>query len=36
MPEIDRPFDVADDDHESVEPRYEDEGGVLRNVWARS
>jgi hypothetical protein len=33
MPQIDRPFDAADDDHESVEGRYEHDDGVLRNVW---
>jgi len=34
MPEIDRPFDAADDDHESVEGRYEGDEWVT-DVWGR-
>ena len=32
MPEIDRPFDAAADDHESVEGRYEGDEWVT-DVW---
>lgn len=34
MPEIDRPFDAADDDHENVERRYAD-GEWVTDVWGR-
>jgi hypothetical protein len=34
MPEIDRPFDAADDDHESVVGRYA-EGEWATDVWGR-